>query len=156
MSIPGFTAAASLYPLGGYRRVAVRHLDGHVWLMVAQDPHQQCINDCMDACRSAGGLGRECVRECLEECAEVPGGGGGGGGMGGGGPLPTCGSGARCFAPELGISCNCGPGQSCSSRCTTSRDCRVRPELCLVVPFPFCLIPQCEVTRLCSVDMFCQ
>jgi hypothetical protein len=33
---------------------------------------------------------------------------------------------------------------------TTCRDV-VRPELCLVIPFPFCLIPQHECVTLCDV-----
>ena len=36
--------------------------------------------------------------------------------------------------------------QACRRRC---RDV-VRPELCLWVPFPFCLIPQHECTILCD------
>lgn len=38
------------------------------------------------------------------------------------------------------------PQQICTTRC---RDV-VRPELCLFIPFPFCLIPQHECSRLCS------
>jgi hypothetical protein len=154
--IPGFTSTASLYPSSSYGRGITRQVVNPTWLTAAQDNRQQCINDCMEACTSAGGLGRECAAQCRQECGRVPGGGGGGGTGGGGtGPLPTCTSGAQCYTPELGVTCNCPPGKTCLSICTTSRDCQVNPLLCALFPLFGC-IPQCEVTRLCSVDMFCQ
>lgn len=42
-----------------------------------------------------------------------------------------------------------GPGASTNACRTTCRDV-VHPELCLVVPFPFCLIPQHECVTLCD------
>jgi hypothetical protein len=43
-----------------------------------------------------------------------------------------------------------GPGATTNACRTTCRDV-VHPELCLVVPFPFCLIPQHECVTLCDV-----
>ncbi|MEU4426910.1 hypothetical protein AB0F81_40335 [Actinoplanes sp. NPDC024001] len=145
MAVPGFTATLSL-PYAGVAPV----------LTLAQGTRAECVAACMDACQSAGGLARECVGPCRAECADLGGGGSGGGGGGTPQPLPTCSSGDMCYSPASGITCGCQPGQTCASRCTTRRDCRVRPELCLIVPFPLCLVPQCEVTRLCSVEMYCQ
>lgn len=44
-------------------------------------------------------------------------------------------------------------GQSMVTPQACRRVCRdvVRPELCLFIPFPFCLIPQHECNTLCSV-----
>jgi hypothetical protein len=50
--------------------------------------------------------------------------------------------------------CPCPPGRTCSRRCSTSRDCRVNWLSCVLFP-PFGCLPQCTVTRLCSIDLFC-
>jgi hypothetical protein len=156
LRLPGFSAVRSLIQTtsGNYRPAAPVEQS---WpgVRLAQDTCQQCWGPCMDSCRQSGQLARLCVAECRGECGCQPRPTGTGGG-GGSAPLRTCTSGEICTTSTGQLICDCPAGRTCGSICTTTRRDVVRPELCLFIPFPFCLMPQHEVTTLCTTDSFCR
>lgn len=66
----------------------------------------------------------------------------------------ACTAGGWCGTVSTGPLCPCPPGRTCTRRCSNRRDCRVNWFTCAFFP-PIGCIPQCEVTRLCTIDLFC-